>query len=64
MSIFERANVFFREVYVELKKTNWLTRNEVVRYTVIVLAVTIIVSVILGGLDYIFSETLKHFLLK
>ena len=64
MNIFEKTQVFFREVYVELRKTNWLSRNEIIRYTFLVLAVTIVVAGFLGGLDYIFSEALKKFILK
>lgn len=64
MTIIEKINVFFREVYVELRKVNWLKRSEVIRYTLIVLAVTIIVAAILGGLDYLFSTALKTFIVK
>ncbi len=59
MNILQKTNIFFREVYVELRKTNWLTRNEVLRYTMIVLAVTIVVAGFLGGLDYLFSTVLR-----
>jgi preprotein translocase SecE subunit len=64
MTIFQKVNVFFKEVYVELRKTNWLGRNEVIRYTIIVLGVTIVVAAFLGGLDYVFSTSLSKFVLK
>ncbi len=64
MNIFEKTQVFFREVYVELRKTNWLSRNEIIRYTFLVLAVTIVVAGFLGGLDYIFSELVQKFIVK
>ncbi len=64
MNIFEKIQVFFKEVYVELRKTNWLSRNEVIRYTIIVLAVTIIVAAFLGGLDYLFSTGIQKFIVK
>ncbi|MEK7124654.1 MAG: preprotein translocase subunit SecE [Patescibacteria group bacterium] len=60
----QKIKSFFREVYVELRKVNWLSRNQVIRYTVIILAVTILTAVFLGGLDYIFSTILKQFILK
>ncbi|OGZ69178.1 MAG: preprotein translocase subunit SecE [Candidatus Staskawiczbacteria bacterium RIFCSPHIGHO2_02_FULL_42_22] len=60
----QKVKVFFEEVYVELRKTNWLSRQEVLRYTLIVLAVTIIVAAFLGGLDYGFSTVLKSFIFK
>lgn len=55
---------FFKEVYVELKKVNWLTRQEVLRYTLIILVITIIVAIFLGGLDYLFSTVIKSFIVR
>lgn len=57
----QKINIFFKEVYVELKKVSWLTRKEVLRFTLIVLAVTLLVAAVLGGLDYAFSTALKTF---
>ena len=59
MNIVQKTQVFFKEVYIELRKTNWLSRTEVLRYTLVVLAVTIVVAGFLGGLDYLFSTILK-----
>ncbi len=64
MTTIEKVKVFFKEVYVELRKTNWLSYGEVVRYTILVLLVTILVASFLGGLDYGFSEILKMFVFK
>ena len=64
MKIVEKVKHFLKEVYVELKRVNWLSSKEAFRYTMIVLAVTIIVSAFLGGLDYFFTELLKRFLVK
>jgi len=64
MTITQKVQAFFKEVYVELRKTNWLSRKEVLRYTLIILAVTIVVAAFLGGLDFVFSEALKTFILK
>ncbi len=63
MNVIEKVQVFFKEVYVELRKVNWLTRREVIRYTLIVLAVTIIVAGVLGGLDYLFSSAIQKFII-
>jgi len=64
MNAMNKITIFFKEVYVELRKTNWLSRKEVLRYTLIVLAVTIVVAAFLGGLDYAFSTILKSFIFK
>ncbi|MEK7665148.1 MAG: preprotein translocase subunit SecE [Patescibacteria group bacterium] len=61
MNIIEKAKSFLKEVYVELKRVSWLSRKEVLRYTLIVLAVSLAVAAFLGGLDYIFSEIVKKF---
>jgi len=64
MNITEKINIFLKEVKVEMKKVNWLSRKEVFRYTMIVLAVTIVVAAFLGVLDYMFSEIIRRFLLR
>jgi len=64
MNLFEKIKVFFKEVYVELRKVNWLSRSQLIRYTIIVLGVTIIVAAFLGGLDYVFSSLIKRFLIQ
>jgi preprotein translocase subunit SecE len=64
MNIQEKVKSFFKEVYVEMKRVTWLSKKEVVRYTLVVLVVTIIVSAFLGGLDYFFSSAIKMFIFK
>jgi preprotein translocase subunit SecE len=64
MTITQKINVFFKEVFVEMKRVSWLSQRDVLRYTLIVLAITIVVAAFLGGLDYIFSSIIKIFVLK
>jgi preprotein translocase subunit SecE len=47
---------FFVEVVAELRKAHWPTRQEAVRLSVLVLAVSIVVGLILGGLDLAFTQ--------
>jgi len=47
---------FFRETVAELKKVNWPTRQEATQLTVIVLLVVIIMSTLLGVLDFLFAR--------
>ncbi|MCK4520545.1 preprotein translocase subunit SecE [Candidatus Parcubacteria bacterium] len=54
---------FLKEAKLELKKVNWPTRKETVRYTLIVVGISIAVAIFLGGLDVIFSDLLNRFLL-
>lgn len=48
--------VFIKEVTAELKKVRWPTRQETIRLTVVVIGVSVLVGVYLGGLDYIFAK--------
>ncbi len=60
MNITEKVKSFLKEVYVELKRVSWLSNKDVLRYTLIVLAVSVAVAAFLGGLDFIFSEIIKR----
>ena len=64
MNALQKTQVFFKEVYVELRKVNWLKRREVIRYTLIVLGATLAVAAVLGGLDYLFSSAIQKFIIK
>ncbi len=56
---------FISETIAELKKVVWLTRREVAYLTALVLIVCIIVGVILGLIDFGFTELVnKVFLPK
>ncbi len=47
---------YIGEIINELKKVVWLTRREIAYLTGLVLIVTIIAGIILGALDFGFSE--------
>ena len=64
MKFTDKTKEFFKEVYVEMRRVSWLSRKEIVKYTLIVLGFTIISAAFLGGLDYIFTLVIKSFLLK
>ncbi|HEV2339941.1 MAG TPA: preprotein translocase subunit SecE [Patescibacteria group bacterium] len=50
---------FVRETADELKKVTWPTRNEIIRLTFVVIAVSVIVGVFVGGLDFVFTTLLQ-----
>lgn len=64
MSLINKIKTFFKEVYVELRKVSWLSRSEVLRYTIIILFISVITAAFLGGLDYLFSSLIQKFILK
>ena len=47
---------FLNEVKVELSKVIWPTRKEVIRLTLIVIAVSIVVGFFIGGVDYVLTK--------
>jgi len=64
MNLTQKIRVFFKEVWAEMKRVNWLSRKQVLRYTLIVLGITIAAAAFLGALDYVFSEIIRRFLLR
>ncbi len=55
---------FFKEAKAELLKVNWPTRQQTINYTLLVIGISIVVAIFLGGLDYFFSYLLKTFVIK
>jgi preprotein translocase subunit SecE len=47
---------YLKETRAELKKVNWPSRQEATNLTLIVIAVTTFMALILGLLDYIFAK--------
>lgn len=47
----------------EALKINWPTREQVMRYTLIVIAVSAFVALLLGSLDFVFGFLFKKFIL-
>jgi len=61
--MFNRIATFLKEVKLELKKVNWPTRNQTIRYTLIVLGISLAIALFLGGLDFLFTTLLEKFIL-
>lgn len=56
------AGVFLGQVREELGKVVWPTRNEVTRLTSVVIIVSLLVGLFLGGIDYVLTKLLEVFL--
>lgn len=54
---------FFRESKAEMRKVVWPTRDDVVSSVKVVIISTIIVAVVLGLLDFAFTEAFR-FIMK
>ncbi|HZO88414.1 MAG TPA: preprotein translocase subunit SecE [Chthonomonadaceae bacterium] len=58
---FQRTRNYLQEVWVELKKTTWPTREEATRLTMVVIAVIIVLGFYMGFLDYLLSTIVTKF---
>lgn len=63
MKLIRKLGSFLKEVRLEMKKVNWPSRKETVRYTLIIVGVSLVVAAFLGGLDYIFSTLLNKYVM-
>lgn len=52
---FARLNLFLRQVIIEMKKVITPTRQELVSYTLVVLAFVVFMMAIVSGLDLLFG---------
>jgi len=57
--MFQNIVNYFKDTRVEMKKVNWPTRQQTIRYTIVVIAVSLGVAAILGAFDYIFATILQ-----
>ena len=55
---------FIKEARSELKKVNWPTREQTVKYTGLVLGLSLAVAIFLGALDYLFEYIIRIFVIK
>jgi len=60
----DRAIAFLKDVRTELSKVNWPTRNQTVQYTLVVIGLSVILAVFLGGLDLAFQWGLNKFIIR
>lgn len=62
-NLLEKIKTFLKETKVELKKVNWPTRAETIKHTLIIIGVSLVVAIFLGGLDFIFTWLIRTFII-
>ena len=62
--MFTKITTFLQESKQELSRVNWPTQQETARLTLVVLALSVLVAIFLGALDYLFAYLLETFLLN
>ncbi len=55
---FGRVKSFLREVKNELTKVTWLSRQQTWNLTLVVIAVSLVVALFIGFLDFIFTKAM------
>ncbi len=55
---------FFRDVKAELSRVDWPTRRQTVKYTSVVIGLSLFVAIYLGALDAVFTFMLNKFILR
>jgi preprotein translocase subunit SecE len=60
----QKAKTFLQESRQELKKVNWPTKEETMRYTAFVIVFSLGVSIFLGLLDFGLLKALEQFVFK
>lgn len=52
----DKAIFFLQEVKAEMEKVVWPSREQTIRYSILVIVVAVAVGLFLGGLDYILTK--------
>ena len=62
MEFLKRAQEFVREVVAEFRKVTWPSRQELINSTVVVITVTVVVALFLGGVDIVLARIVERIL--
>ncbi|MBP6891650.1 preprotein translocase subunit SecE [Candidatus Shapirobacteria bacterium] len=49
---------FFKEVKAEFKQISWPKRDSIIQLTIVVISISVVISLVLGGFDYLFTQGL------
>jgi preprotein translocase subunit SecE len=62
--IIQKLINYLSEVRVEIKKVNWPSKQDTIKYTLIVIFASLIIAIFLGGSDLIFKFLIDRFILN
>jgi len=54
---------FLKEVKLEFRHVNWLSKKQVIQYTLIVIVLSLGVSIFLGFFDFIFNYIFVNYII-
>ncbi len=55
----KKVIAFLGDVRRELHKVQWPTKTQTLRYTLLVVAISVVVAIYLGALDYVFGGIVR-----
>jgi preprotein translocase subunit SecE len=61
--MFSKLTTYLTETKTELKRVVWPSRQDTVKYTLIVIGISAVIAVFLGALDFLFQYLLEVFVL-
>ena len=59
--MFQQIIRFFQEAYQELKLSTWLTRQQVLASTIVVISLTVVVAIYVGLIDWVLLRAVGIF---
>lgn len=60
---FSKIIHFLKDVRIEARKIDWPSREETIRYSVLVIFITLVIAIYLGLLDFIFILILNKYII-
>jgi preprotein translocase subunit SecE len=55
----EKVKKFFKEVYAELRKVTWPTKDELIGSTIVTIVVSLVVALFIGVVDRILTLVIR-----
>lgn len=57
--MFEKLTNYIKNSIIELKKVSWPTKQQAIRHTLLVIAISLVVAAFLGIVDFILTKALQ-----
>jgi preprotein translocase subunit SecE len=54
--------LFWQETKAEIRRVEWPSKQETIRYTIFVVLFSLIVAALLGAFDFVFLKVLENFI--
>lgn len=64
MGIISSIINYLNEVRLEMSKVTWPTRSQTIKMTLLVIVISIIIGIFIGGLDYLLSRLVGSILVR